>query len=212
MPNSSGNAYGLSTFCPIINGNEQNQSFASKTREYLQKIEPHLGSPMAQVPNTYLARFFILNDTIYESYPHHLDHLKSKYLVFTSNFYGDRDEYLKGMWGAIPEIIKEIWKYCVGFDKVNDAKTFMNYIQKCQVETTFYFNGSTDDTLEEQLKALYLKQKFSDFVFSHQGVGAQQLLDDFKEFIGKTKPEELSFPTWRAGADTLETVEKVKAR
>jgi len=208
MPNSSGNAYGLSTFCPIINGNEQNQSFASKTREYLQKIEPHLDSPMAQVPNTYLARFFILNDTNYESYPHHLDHLKSKYLVFTSNFYGDRDAYLKGMWEAISHDIKKIWKYCVGFNKVHDAQAFVKYIQECQVETTFYFNGSTDDPLEEQLKALYLKQKFSDFVFSHQGVEPATLLKDFKEFIQRTQPHVLAFPTWRAGADTLETVEK----
>ena len=208
MPNTSGNAYGLSTFCPIKNGSEHNQSFASITREYLQNIPLNAGSPMAKVPNTYLARFFILNDTIYESHPHEFDHLKSKYLVFTSNFYGDRDEYLRGMWGAISEIIKEIWKYCVEFNQVKDAQSFLEYIQKCQIETTFYFNGSTDDPLEEQLKALYLKQKFSDFVFAHQGVDPAQLLIDFKEFIGRTKPEVVAFPTWRAGADTLETVEK----
>ncbi len=204
MPNSSGNAYGLTTLCPIINGSTNDQSFASDTREYLQEMPRHAESPMARVPNTYLARFFILNDAIYESHPHHLDHLKSKYMVFTSNFYGKRDEYLEGMWVAISEIIKEIWKHCVGFQGVNDAKLFVAYIKKCQVKTTYYFNGSTDDPLEEQLKSLYLKQEFSDFAFEHQGADEQQLWDDFKLFIERVKPEVLAFPTWRAGADSLD--------
>lgn len=206
MPNKSGNAYGLSTFCPIINGSVDNQSFASITREYLQEMPLNSDSPMAKVPNTYLARFFILNDAIYESHPHNFDHLKSKYLVFTSNFYGDRDKYLQGMWEAISDTIKEIWKHCVGFQRVTDAISFVAYIKKCQVKTTYYFNGSTDDSLEEQLKSLYLKQEFSDFAFEHQGVNDQQILDDFKQFIERTKPEVLAFPTWMAGHDSLDTV------
>jgi len=207
MSNTSGKAYGLSTFCPILNGHEHDQSFASITREYLQNIPLHANNPMAKVPNTYLARFFILNDTLYEAHPYHLDHLKSKYLVFSSNFHGNRDEYLLGMWGAISETIKEIWRHCVGFHEVRDAHSFVAYLHKCQVETTYYFNGSTDVLLEEQLKALYLKQNFSDFVFEHQGVDAERLLNDFKKFIERTKSEVLAFPTWRAGADSLETVE-----
>lgn len=213
MPNKSGNAYGLTTLCPIINGSIDNQSFDSSTREYLQeemfekrqegKVVISV-SLMAKVPNTYLARFFILNDAIYESHPHHLDHLKSKYLVFCSNHYGDCDEYLKGMWEAIPDSIRNIWKHCVGFQGVNDASSFVAYIKKCQVETTFYFDGSNDDALEEQLKSLYLKQEFSDFVFEHQGASEEQLLDDFKLFIENVKPEVLAFPTWKAGVETLE--------
>lgn len=206
MPNKSGNAYGLTILCPIINGNKGDQSFASDTREYLQdKMSENAISPMAKVPNTYLARFFVLNDTIYESHPHNLDHLKSKYLVFTSNFYGKRDVYIKGMWDAISDTIKQIWKHCVGFDEVTDANSFLGYIKKCQVETTYYFNGSTDDPLEEQLKSLYLKQEFSDFAFEHQGVSEEKLLDDFKSFIDRVKPD-LAVPTWSAGAETLDTV------
>ena len=205
MPNTSGNAYGLSTLCPIKHGSEGDQSYASITREILQEFRTGIDSPMAKVPNTYLCRFFMLNDAIYEAYPHHLDHLKSKYLVFTSNFHGTKPEpYLEGMWEAIPDTIAEIWKYCVGFEDVKDAQSFVSYIKKCQVETTYYFNGSTDDSLEEQLKSLYLKQEFSDFVFNHQNVSEEQLLEDFKQFVKRTDPEVLAFPTWRAGAESLE--------
>ena len=203
MPNTSGKAYGLTTLCPIINGSNDQQSFSSLTREYLQEMPTLAASPMAKVPNTYLCRFFILNDAIFEAYPHKLDHLKSSYLVFTSNFHGDRDAYLRGMWNAISGDIKKIWQYCVGFN-ANDPNTFVEYIHKCQVKTTYYFNGSTDDSLEEQLKSLYLKQEFSDFVYAHQGDTDIDLLLAFKEFVSRTKPQILSFPTWKAGAETLD--------
>ena len=46
---------------------------------------------MAKVPNTYLARFYILNDVFYQGFPAEEEHLKSKYLVFSSNFHGDEN-------------------------------------------------------------------------------------------------------------------------
>ncbi len=206
MPNISGNAYGLTTLCPVKNSNEGDQSNASFIREYLQELPIDADSPMAKVPNTYLARLFILNDTIYESHPHQLDRLKSSYLVFTSNFHGGVNEYLTGMWNTISVEIKDIWNHCVGFEGVDNAPSFVEYIKKCQVKTTFFFNGSTDDSLKEQLKSLYLKQEFSDFVFSHQGAGEEELLEDYKAFVKKTNPEILEFPTWRAGGSSLETI------
>jgi hypothetical protein len=206
MPNTSGNAYGLTTLCPVKNSNDGDQSDASHVREYLQELLLDEDSPMAKVPNTYLARLFILNDTIYESNPHHLDKLKSSYLVFTSNFHGDLDTYLTGMWDTISSEIKDIWSHCVGFDGVNSAASFVAYIKKCQVKTTFFFNGSNDDSLKEQLKSLYLKQEFSDFVFAHQGVSEEQLLEDYKAFVKRTNPEVLEFPTWRAGGSSLKSI------
>jgi hypothetical protein len=141
-----------------------------------------------------------LDDAIFESYPAKLDKLQSKYLVFSANLHGDLNTYLTGMWNSISDTVKDIWSDCIGFDKVNSAATFVEYIKKCQVTTTFFFNGSTDDSLQEQLKSLFLKQEFSRFVFSHQGVPAKQLLQDFKDFIAYSKPRVLASPTWKAGA------------
>jgi hypothetical protein len=206
MPNVSGNAYALTTFCPIRNGYKQGMANCNLVRKKLQELPENEESPMANVANTYLARFYILDDAIFESYPNALDKLQSKYLVFTSNFHGDLDTYLTGMWNSISNDIKEIWADCVGFEKVNSAPSFVEYIKKCQLPTTFFFNGSTDETLQEQLKSLFLKQEFSKFVFAHQGVPAAQLLKDFKDFIAWSKPKVLTAPTWKAGACSLDGI------
>ncbi|WP_183560418.1 hypothetical protein [Mucilaginibacter sp. SP1R1] len=102
--------------------------------------------------------------------------------------------------------MKTTWANCVAFDKVNSAETFVQYIKKCQIETTFFFNGSTDDSLAEQLKSLYLKQEFSKFVFTHQGLPPSQLLSDFRAFINEVKPTDLAFPTWNAGVCSLDGI------
>ncbi len=176
MPNISGKAYGLTTFCPIRNGHKDGMSNGSLIRKKLQELPENEGSPMAKVSNTYMARFYILDDAVFESYPNRLDKLQSKYLVFTSNFHGDLDPYLTGMWHNINPVIKQLWADCVGFEKVDSAQSFVDYIKKCQLTNTFYFNGSTDDTLEEQLKSLFLKQEFSKFVFAHQGIPAKTIV------------------------------------
>jgi hypothetical protein len=206
MPNISGNAYALTTFCPIRNGHKQGMANCSLIRKKLQELPENDDSPMAKVDNTYLARFYILDDVIFGDYPAKLDKLQSKYLVFTANLYGDLDTYLTGMWNSISDVIKEIWADCVGFEKVDSAAGFVTYIKKCQVRTTFYFNGSTDEPLQEQLKSLFLKQEFSKFVFAHQGAPSEKILQDFKDFIAWSKPKVLASPTWKAGACSLDGV------
>ena len=90
-----------------------------------------------------------------------------------------------------------------------DVKTFASYIKKCQVETTFFFNGSTGDSLVEQLKSLYLKQEFSKFVFENSSKSPVELQEAFKVFVEQSKPND-AFPTWRAGAETLEGIIQTK--
>lgn len=205
MPNQSGNAYGLTTFCPIRNGGEGNQSYAGIIRDRLEDFPLDDQSPLALVPNTYMCRFYVLNDVFYEGKPAQDEHLKSKYLVFSSNFHGALDTYLQGMWQAASGSVKQIWEYCVGFEKVRDADSFVSYIKKCQVYTTFFFNGSTDESLAEQLKSLYLKQEFSKFVFENQGKTPAELQQAFAAFAARAEPANLAGPTWKPGAATLES-------
>ncbi len=225
MPNVSGNAYALTTLCPIKTKTDEDKSATFYTRKVLQDlpidtahVQDKVVSPMARVPNTYLARFFILDDAIFQSYPYQLDTLKSSYLVFTANFHGELAPYLKGMYQFMKDEIFEIWKYCYGFDEVvtgekngKGESSFVQYIKKCQVETTFYFNGSTDDSLNEQLKSLYLKQELSKFVFKHQGADAAELLRDFKTFIKEKQPNVLESPTWKAGSSNLDEIIKYQS-
>jgi hypothetical protein len=212
MANKSGNAYGLTVLCPILQGGPLNAAgdmegptYASIMRYQLQKLGCNSDSPMAKVPNTYLCRFYVLNDVQFQGKPAHLDHLKSDYLVFSSNFHGELEPYLEGLWSAVGSLVSVFLKNCVGFDSVHDSASFVAYIRKCQVTTTFFFVGSTDESLEEQLKGLYLKQEFSKFVFENQGKSAAELQVAFRRFTARTQPGNPSAPTWSAGAVSLET-------
>ena len=234
MANTSGNAYALTVLAPIQNGYIGEISYAEVIRNRLQDLPLHEDSPLAKVPNTYLARLFILDDVFYEcntandalfnfgdlfsffsdrfrqaALPRK-DNLRSKYLVFTSDFHGDLDVYLTGLWNKWvfrekneQRDVRHLWEYCVGFDQVTDSTSFIRYIKECQLNATLYFNGSTDDSLQEQLKSLYLKQEFARFAVEHQGKSATQLQTAFMKFIDKVQPENLDSPSWEPGKSGL---------
>jgi hypothetical protein len=148
----------------------------------------------------------VLSDVPYQGKPAFLEHLKSDYLVFSSNFYGELEPYLEGMWNALKDGILAVLAHCVGHETIRGAHTFIEYVKRCQVTTTFFFNGSTDEPLAQQLKNLYLKQEFSKFVYENQGKSAPELQAAFWEFIKRAQPANLSAPTWAAGAYHLDRV------
>ncbi|MEE8058140.1 MAG: hypothetical protein V3T17_09930 [Pseudomonadales bacterium] len=203
MSNSSGNAYGLTVLSPIKNGMIGESSYVSKTRRVIQQLALAENSPMAKFPQTYLCRFFIINDVFYQGTPYKEEHLKSKYLCWSTNFHGKRNEYLENMWQAISSDVKKIWQHCVAFDEVDSAADFVKYIKKCQLNISLFFNGSNDEELEVQLKALYLRQEFTKFAAKSQGLGAADLQQAFNKFIGNTQPSDLSQPTWVPGQQQL---------
>ncbi len=194
-------AAGLTVLCPIVNSGDGQLSNAMLTSRYLHTMGLHNNSPMAKVPNTYLCRFYVLNDVFYEGYPATEEHLKSKYLVFSTNYYGSLETYLENMWHCAEDDVKAIWQHCVAFDKVSSAVDFGKYMKKCQIKDNLFFNGSTATPLDEQLKSLYLKQEFSRFVYQNQGKNSQELQQAFQAFIARTQPDDLNAPTWIAGAD-----------
>lgn len=216
MPNTTGNVYALTTLCPLEPDlKEKNRSAAALLREYLDNLPVHEDSPMALVPDTYLCRFFVLDDLVLQSLDGNLvvpwaspckpDRLQSDYLVFVADFHGNELEpYLFGMWETAETAVREIWKHCVGFPEVDSASAFASYIKKCQVTTTFCFNGSNDESLAEQLKGLYLKQELGKFAFAHQRSTPEKLQEEFLHFLLRTRPEDLDGPTWRPGASRLQ--------
>ncbi|HKI74341.1 MAG TPA: hypothetical protein VJ998_06855, partial [Pseudomonadales bacterium] len=224
MANKTGNAYGLITLSPIRRGVlEEGVEFVDKVRDILQDWNFRDNSPMSQVPETYLCRYFVLDDVFTQSLPGgsapdtirdfwpfgpgtslpHEDHLQSAYLVFCCSLYGgpngNVEGYLKGMWTAMSEDIKSIWKYCYGFEQVNDANSFMVYMKKCQMKTSLFFVGANDAPLAEQLKGLYLKQELARFAIDNQGLDAATLRANFTAFMARVNPENLTTPTWTPG-------------
>ncbi len=229
MPNISGNAYALTTLSPIrdalVPGREV--SCADAVRELMQNWNLLPNSPMTQVPQTYLCRYFVLDDVLIESLPGggaldtlndflplvpdsirrnalpKQDRLKSRYLVFSSNFYcgptGDPAPYLRSMWDHMGDAVQQAWGYCYGFERVNDADSFAAYMQQCQLTASLFFVGSNDDPLPEQLKALYLKQEFAKFAVQNQGLDAATVRANYAAFTRRVEPTELSGPTWEPG-------------
>ena len=206
MGNQSGNAYGLTALIPIRHGSVDNTSFEKRVRDRLQKWPLDEHSPMAKVPNTYLSRFYLLNDCFYEGKPAVEEHLANKYLVFSSNFYGELETYLQGMWNQISDEISELLEHCVSFDEVNSAVSFADYIKRCQVDNSLFFMGSTDQPLDEQLKGIYLKQAFSHFAYmsqpfqSQEELGARRLQQAYNRFVEEFQPENMDGPTWPVAA------------
>lgn len=200
MPNKSDRAYALTTLCPLLPSEGQPESPTVIVRDFLNAIAEGEASPMARVPNTYMCRFAVLSDVFYEGKPAKLDHLKSDYLVFVCDLHGDLETYLRGMWVHGKDFVEELWGHCVGFKGVHDAPAFVSYIRRCQVETTFYFNGSNDDPLEDQLKALFLKQELSRFAYEHQGLPNDKLQEAFKKFIAEVRPSDPQ-PSWAPGLE-----------
>lgn len=209
MANKSGKAYALTTICPIKNGLNQLEhpdyeylrSFDKITRTRVQRLQENIDSPFARVPNTYFARLFVLNDVFFEQGNDVArDHLQSKYLVFTSTFHGDLNTWLEGFWHSAEDEIRALWQHAVAFDQVNSAKEFIKYIKKCQLTTTLFFNGSDDHSLAHQLKALYVKQMFSEFALAHQGQTAAQIRRSYNHFVEQVKLFNLGGQeTWTPG-------------
>lgn len=213
MGNRFGNAYGLTVLIPIKHGTKDNRAYDKIIRDQLQKWPLDKQSPLASVPNTYLARLFLLNDVFYEGAPAMEEHLKSKYLVFSSNFFGELDTYLAGMWSALENLLKDFLQHCVAFDAVESSTDFVRYIKRCQIDNSLFFNGSNDKPLPEQLKALYVKQAFIHFSylsqhFRYEGPeGAGKLQAAFKRFVKLVQIDDTSGPSWPIAAAEAPEIE-----
>lgn len=208
MPNENGNAYALTALCPLREDGLHERSCAAIVRERLRNLPQHEASPLASVPNLYMCRLFVLDDVFFQGHPASEDHLLSKYLVFVADLHiaGRRqlDAFLEAFWTNAQTMVWDIWQHCVGFDGVTHAREFADYIKRCQVETTFYFNGSNDKPPAEQLKALYLKQELAKFARQHQGKDALSLQRAFQTFLERVQPFQVTQPSWRPGASSLE--------
>lgn len=122
-----------------------------------------LNSPFARNRRTHFARFVVLEDVIDNGrdptdalktaiantnlgIPQAVDHLNTAYLLFAADIDttgGDEAElrgYLTELWADMEAELRAVFRHCIGFESVNDARGFADYIVRCQVETTMPFN------------------------------------------------------------------------
>jgi hypothetical protein len=196
MPNRSGTAYGLTVLSPIDDDRSVPPSRIDQIRQFLDGLETGAGSPFARLTEHHFVRFAVLDDVFFEGYPAKVDHLQSAYLMFTSDFNGDLDAYLRRLVLEVPEVIEGIWGHCYGFPGTADPAKFIEYIKRCQLTTTLYFADNPSTTVEQVLRALDVQRRMIGFIEATQGLPAAPLQDAFRRFIAEVR----SSPTPRPGS------------
>jgi len=179
MANQSGRIYGLTILSPILQSDTIDISHATALRWYLASLPRDHTSPFARVSSTHFARLVVMDDVVFVGAPACEEHLKSRYLVFETNFDGDLDIYLTRMAREIPDFVDSVWKHCVGYPGVADPAAFAAYMKKCQIETTFFFADVNDKTVQQTLKALQLQSALAHFIEKHQGKPAAEIQNSF---------------------------------
>jgi hypothetical protein len=183
MANQSGQVYGLTILSPIIEDNRLDICHSMELRWYLGHLPRDNKSPFAQISSTYLARLVVMDDVVYVGAPACEEHLKSRYLVFETNFDGDLDAYLTSMARETPEFVEAVWKHCVGYPGVSDIAAFVAYMKNCQVPTTFFFADVNDSTVQTSLRALQTQSALAHFIERHQGKPPAELQREFGALI-----------------------------
>jgi len=183
MANRSGQVYGLTILSPIIEDDRLDICHSMELRWYLGHLPRDYRSPFAQLSSTYLARLVVMDDVVYVGAPACEEHLKSRYLVFETNFDGDLDTYLTRMARETPEFVDAVWQHCAGYPGVSDIAAFVSYMKKCQVKTTFFFADVNDRTVEQTRKALRTQAALAHFIEKHQGRPAAELQREFGSLL-----------------------------
>ena len=187
MGNVSGSTYGLTILSPIIEDNRIDICHSMELRWYLSRLPRDHRSPFAQLSSTYLARLVVMDDVVFVGLPACEEHLKSRYLVFETNFDGDLDTYLRRMAHETPEFVGDVWKHCAGFPGTGDVDAFVAYMKKCQIETTFFFADVNDQTVHATLHALRTQSSLAHFMEKHQGVAGAELQHAFGVFMDRLR-------------------------
>jgi hypothetical protein len=199
MANESGQVYGLTILSPIIEDQRLDIEHATQLRWYLGGLPREHDSPFAKVSSTYLARLVVLDDVVFVGKPACEEHLKSRYLIFETNFDGDLDTYLKRMATEVPTFVHEIWRHCEGYPGVENVDAFVTYMKKCQIKTTFYFADVNDHTVQQTLQALKTQSSLAHFMERNQGTPAAEVQKLFGEFLKRLETEPPPLPGDRRG-------------
>jgi hypothetical protein len=203
MANQSGSIYGLTILSPIKDNPNAEISHSLAIRMYLQTLPVDGNGPFGRVSSTHMARFVVLDDVVYFGMPSCEEHLKSKYLIFESNFDGELETYLTRLATEARDEVHNIWQRCIGYPGVQNVDAFIAYMKRCQIETTFYFADVNDKTVQQTLNALQTQSAVASFIEKNQGKPPEKLQPAFLEFMrrlnsvprpkpGSTKGKELT--------------------
>ncbi|MES1193723.1 MAG: hypothetical protein ABUM26_05310, partial [Solirubrobacterales bacterium] len=132
--NIAGRTYSLMVITPIREGEE------GALRTYLEGLPRFADSPLARLARTHMARLLIVPDMPFPPGREDLaDPLGGSYLLFTSNFDGDCDNYLGELASAIEPEAEAIWGRCIGCPRPAAGAALKAYLGRNQLDSGVVF-------------------------------------------------------------------------
>ena len=171
--NENGQAYAFMAMTPIVHGEE------AALRSYVEAI-PREGGPFAKLPRTHFARFVILEGFHNEDAQPKDEHLRSQYLVFTSNFDGPLDTYLDELCDRLATDADEIWGRCYGCPRPAAGPALKRYLLHNQLDTGLFFAAYGEATVQKVKAGLEQRERMIRFATSSQALPADELQAAFE--------------------------------
>ncbi len=176
--NACRNSYGLTSFFPIKEGEED------ALARYLDLMPVGRESPLARLTQVHCSRLHILRDLVHQGGNQAPEPLQSVWLIFTASFDGSLDELLGDLHAAMAEEADAIWGRCVGYPGRGDPGAFRRYFEHNQIHNHYYLSPFPDASLPEVRRSLAVRDDVARFAAEAQGMDAETLQRRFLETFG----------------------------
>ena len=119
---------------------------------------------------------------------------KDKRLLFTSNFDGGLNDYLKEFAERDERMLNLIFGCCEGWPGARPAEGFIKYVEEHQVIAAYYYAPYARYTVGEVKRALYWKKTTEDFLkeVGTPGFDNDAAIGKLRQVLAKPTPHPLS--------------------
>jgi len=176
-PNIAGRTYSLMVWTPIQPGRE------AGLRAYLEGLDK-ADSPLAKAPRTHMARWIVIADMPVAPGTDLHDPLGTQFLLFTSNFDGDVDSYLRELVELIPDEAAQIWGHCIGCPQPAAGAALKAYLHRNQVDSGVVFAAYGDASVAQVKRALDKRARLIDFAVRAQQMQSGERREAFLQEFG----------------------------
>lgn len=168
MSSRYGEVYGYSGFFPIRE-DVTSPSHIDALRGLLADLPIGEGSLFSRTRRVHGARFFVIDDAIYNGHPSVEEHLAYAYLAMSITFDGDLPDLAARIADVGAAEFEALFSHCYGYPGAASAEAILGYLKACQIETTFLYVDTDDATLEEMLRALQAHARIASMIERAQG-------------------------------------------